>query len=207
MTSALSLRISTAARRTVQTLIGSNVALRTSTRPFVAPSTGACPRRRCSSSDADPGGAGGTSESMAGVSVEQCNGRATPAGTLMTGASRGRIRPQHAQLLGLAAHRFDRARHRSVGVPALEVGEEHVVTQTGLARPRLDQRQIDAAKRKLRQTAHEPARGVVAGAPEDDRRLPGSASAGVRAVAGQPDEPRLVVRQILDASLQDLAAV
>src|SRR5438270_3717847 len=52
MISAFSLSNSTTARRTVHTLIGSYVALRTSTRPTSRP------RRRCSGGDADQTGAG-----------------------------------------------------------------------------------------------------------------------------------------------------
>src|SRR5829696_10596477 len=61
--SAFSLRSRTVARRTVQTLIGSYVALRTSTlpvahRPWPARASG--PRRWCSSHGAGRSGAGGT---------------------------------------------------------------------------------------------------------------------------------------------------
>src|SRR4051794_39419097 len=61
-TSALALRSRTVARRTVQTLMGSYVALRTSTRPpdqRPEPSE-LDPCRRWSSSGTDPAGAGGT---------------------------------------------------------------------------------------------------------------------------------------------------
>src|SRR5664279_1947814 len=57
-TSAFSLSSSTTARRTVQTLIGSYVAFKTSTRPTSRP------RRRCSESGADHDGAGGTGFAM-----------------------------------------------------------------------------------------------------------------------------------------------
>src|SRR5918992_4707840 len=72
MTSAFSLRSSTVARRTVQTLIGSYVALSTSTRPpdqRPRPS-GAGPCRRRSSGGTDPSGAGGTAVAMSG---RQCS--------------------------------------------------------------------------------------------------------------------------------------
>jgi len=80
ITSAFSLSSSTTARRTVQTLIGSNVALRTSTRPTVGP------RRWCSSRDADRAGTGVTAVAMAGASVARgapATARTEPAfGTL-----------------------------------------------------------------------------------------------------------------------------
>src|SRR5437764_12673077 len=63
--SALSLSSSTTARRTVQTLIGSYVALRTSTRPPIAvEGDDAGPCRWCAEHDTDPTGAGGTVLSM-----------------------------------------------------------------------------------------------------------------------------------------------
>src|SRR3954467_14026900 len=76
-TSAFDLRSSTVARRTVQTLIGSYVALRTSTRPpdqRPEPSE-SDPCRRWSSSGTDPSGAGGTpiaGRSVAKVSTGTC---------------------------------------------------------------------------------------------------------------------------------------
>src|SRR6202030_8892 len=58
---AFSLRSRTTARRTVQTLIGSYVALRTSTRPPIADvGDDAGPCRWCSSGDTDPTVSGGT---------------------------------------------------------------------------------------------------------------------------------------------------
>src|SRR5918994_7581226 len=72
MTSALLLSSSTVARRTVQTLMGSYVALSTSTRPpdqRPEPSV-LDPCRRWSSSGTDPAGAGGTAVAIAGRSLD-----------------------------------------------------------------------------------------------------------------------------------------
>src|ERR687893_1186089 len=74
--SALLLSSSTVARRTVQTLIGSYVAFRTSTRPpdqRPAPSA-LDPCRWWSTSGTDPIGAGGTAVAIAGRSVVGATG-------------------------------------------------------------------------------------------------------------------------------------
>src|SRR5215218_603303 len=79
ITSALALGGSTGARRTVQTLMGSYVALSTRTRPpDQRPEPSALdPCRRWSTSGTDPDGAGGTAVAIAGRSVE---GRAGDSG-------------------------------------------------------------------------------------------------------------------------------
>src|SRR5918997_1956946 len=76
MTSALPLSSSTVARRTVQTLIGSYVAFRTSTRPpdqRPEPSV-PDPCRWWSTSGTDPTGAGGTAVAMGGESLDGGSG-------------------------------------------------------------------------------------------------------------------------------------
>src|SRR5437763_965820 len=92
----------------------------------------------------------------------------SPRRSVATGprGSGGWIGAQDPQLLGLGPDRLQGSRDRSVAVPALEVGEEHVVAQALLAGARLDHRQVDASERELRQAAHQPARRVVAHAPE-----------------------------------------
>src|SRR6201991_2095111 len=72
MTSAFSLSRSTVARRTVQTLIGSYVALSTSTRPPDQRPEPAAPDpcRWWSASGTDPPGPGGTAVAIAGRSVD-----------------------------------------------------------------------------------------------------------------------------------------
>src|SRR4051794_17237745 len=90
--SAFSFSSRTAARRTVHTLMGSYVALRTSTRP---PSR---PRRRCSASDVDPTGAGGELTAMTNLARE-CSGRRGGSEQVW----RGRVGAQHTDLLAVVA--------------------------------------------------------------------------------------------------------
>ncbi len=98
---------------------------------------------------------------------------------------------------------------------SVEVDEERVVTESLLARARLDAGQVDPAEGELRQAAHEPARGLVAGPPEHERRRPALALVALGAVAGardrvargQPDEARLVAGHVLDALGEDRRAV
>src|SRR5215217_1117695 len=100
ITSAFSFRSRTVARRTVHTLMGSYVALSTSTRPpdqRPAPS-GLDPCRRRSTSGTDPVGAGGTAVAIAGRSVEGASGDSGGA----------RVRAEHAY--GLAMRREARDR-------------------------------------------------------------------------------------------------
>src|SRR5918998_261706 len=81
-TSAFSLSSSTVARRTVHTLIGSNVALRTSTRPpdqRLAPSKDSGPCRWWSPGGTDPSGAGGTAVATAPRSVDHFPAGQAPA--------------------------------------------------------------------------------------------------------------------------------
>src|SRR5829696_6132383 len=100
MTSAFSLSRSTVARRTVQTLIGSYVALSTSTRPpDQRPEPSAIdPCRWWSTSGTDPAGAGGTAVAIAGRSVE---GAAGGSPVVREGA-------QHAHRLAMSPQRGDR---------------------------------------------------------------------------------------------------
>src|SRR5215218_7466926 len=193
MTSAFSLRRSTVARRTVQTLIGSYVALRTSTRPpDQRPVPSAFdPCRWWSESGTDPTGPGGTAVAIAGRSVEN---RAVASGG-------GRERAEHPYGLATARQSGDRVRHAGLDHGALEIAEEHVVTQPDPARARLDPREVDAARGELAQAVDEPARRQVAGAPEDQDRLARSAAgggaSGVRR-ALDPGEPGRVVGVVLD---------
>src|SRR5688500_14870308 len=100
MTSAFSLSRSTVARRTVQTLIGSYVALSTSTRPpDQRPEPSAVdPCRRWSTSGTDPAGAGGTAVAIAGRSVE---GEAGDSPVVREGA-------EHAHRLAVSPQGGDR---------------------------------------------------------------------------------------------------
>src|SRR5215207_10441698 len=135
MTSAFSLSRSTAARRTVQTLIGSYVAFRTSTRPpdqRPEPSE-LDPCRWWSTSGTDPIGAGGTAVAIAGRSVVGASG----------GSGGDRERAQHANHLAPPAQRGHGRRHLRIRRRAVEVAEEHVVAEPDAPRARLDPRQVD----------------------------------------------------------------
>src|ERR1700756_900813 len=137
ITSAFSFRRSTTARRTVQTLIGSYVALSTSTRPTSRP------RRWCPVCGADPSGSGGTREAI-GVRWRPFSG--APGGTPPDrAASGGRERPQDAYLLHVGAHGRQPGGDVCVVLTTLEVDEEHVAAQALLARARFDAREVDAA--------------------------------------------------------------
>src|SRR5215212_8825199 len=117
-TSAFSLSRSTVARRTVQTLIGSYVALSTSTRPpdqRPEPSE-ADPCRRWSGSGTDPTGTG---ETAVAISMAEC--RRWLGG--------GREGAQHAHGLATAAQAGDRVGDGGVRGRAVEVEEEHVVAE------------------------------------------------------------------------------
>ena len=178
---------STTARRTVQTLIGSNVALSTSTRPWSRP------RRRCSASGADggkPGGGGIAAAWRARVSATR------PSPSARAGSYRARAAPGSARAVPRPP-----PRSCASAVAPVEVGEEQVVAQPPAPRPRLDLRQVDRARRQLGQAAHEPARALVAVAREHDRGLaPAGRAPNGSAVASarQPDEARLVARLVLD---------
>src|SRR3954454_3979068 len=107
ITSAFSLRSSTVARRTVHTLMGSYVALSTSTRPpdqRPEPSApGPC--RVWSPSGTDPAGPGGTAVAiLRGVQLR-----------------RRRERPEYPHAVGMAAERRDRLRHGRIVRAAVEV--------------------------------------------------------------------------------------
>src|SRR5215208_1930794 len=97
ITSALLLSSSTVARRTVQTLIGSNVALRTSTRPpdqRPQPSVSG-PCRWESLGGTDPSGAGGTAAvAIARRSVDQHSPEARSLARDAPGSSPRGFRPQ-----------------------------------------------------------------------------------------------------------------
>src|SRR5829696_9258296 len=110
--SAFSFRSRTVARRTVQTLMGSYVALSTSTRPpdqRPRPSASG-PCRGWSPSGTDPTGPGGTAVAI----LREVYLR------------RGRERPEYAHRSRVRAQRLDRLRDRGVARIAVEIDEEHV---------------------------------------------------------------------------------
>src|SRR5215211_6530578 len=166
--SARCLRTSTAARRTVHTLIGSYDAFRTSTRP-VEPVL--CPGR------------------TVGV-------LAATAGILAVAHRRNpRIRAEDAHRLDVAGHCLDGLDDRRLGLAAVEVAEEHVVAQANAPRARLDAGEVHLAARELPENADQPARRLVAGAPEHDRGLqrPLVGERCRRVLGSQPYEARPVV--------------
>src|SRR5918997_171522 len=137
MTSAFSLSRSTVARRTVQTLIGSYVALRTSTRPpdqRPEPSE-LDPCRWWSASGTDPIGAGGTAVAIAGRSVVGATG----------GSGGDPERAEHADRLAAPAQPRDGGGDIGIRSRALEVAEEHVVAEAHAPRTRLDAGEVDPA--------------------------------------------------------------
>src|SRR5918998_3506307 len=158
--SARSLRIRTAARRTVQTLIGSKLALSTSTRPD-DPERCAGRPAPCSAS-AGPG-----SESPASGRGIRCALTATVRRILARGPGGDRVRPENSQLLDPLPQRRERLADGRQADGPVEVGEEHVVPQRDPARARLDAGQVHSAVRELAQAVDEPAGGLVAAAPED----------------------------------------
>src|SRR5918998_3828583 len=149
MTSAFSLRSSTVARRTVQTLMGSYVALSTSTRPpdqRPAPSAPADPCRWWSERGTDPTGPGGTTVAIAGRSVDGGPG----------GSAGDREGPEDPHGLAAPAQPGDRRRHLRVVRRALQIAEEHVVAEPHPPRTRLDPREVDRARGELGQAVDEP---------------------------------------------------
>src|SRR4051794_32114553 len=137
ITSAFSLRSRTVARRTVHTLMGSYVALSTSTRPpDQRPEPSAVdPCRRRSTSGTDPVGAGGTAVAIAGRSVE---GRFADSGA-------DRERTEHPQGLAMAPQARDRGRYVGIRSRPRDVAEEHVVAEADPARAGLDPGEADGA--------------------------------------------------------------
>src|ERR1700689_3863708 len=103
-----------------------------------------------------------------------------PRSALPATLSAAPVGAEHAHLLAAFPQPGDRAAHGGVLAGALEVGEEHVVAEADPTRARLDPRQADVAVGELGETAHEPARRAVAGAPEDDRGLRLAAAAQAR---------------------------
>src|SRR5215217_7970235 len=121
-TSAFDLSSSTAARRTEHTLIGSYVALRTSTRPASRP------RGRCSMTGADDRGPGGVWLPMAAT----CAGSVAVWPDAGSGSGSG-IWAEQPHLLAVGAESLDRLGDgRVVRVP-LHVEVEDVVPQRALA--------------------------------------------------------------------------
>src|SRR5919112_2408669 len=131
-TSAFALSSRTAARRTEQTLIGSKVALRTSTRPASRP------RGRCSMTGANDAGPGGVWLPIAASLRRKCNGPPRGLGPPGAGRSGGGIAAQEAHLLAVAPERHDRVGDGCVGRAALHVDVEEVVPEPRTAGPRLD---------------------------------------------------------------------
>src|SRR5215207_11349013 len=163
MTSAFSLSSSTVARRTVHTLIGSYVALSTSTRPpdqRPEPSV-VDPCRRRSTSGTDPVGAGGTAVAIAGRSVV---GRCGVSGG-------GRERTEDPHGLAMRPQAGDRGGDVRIRSRAHELAEEHVVAEADPARAGLDPAQRDRAGGELLQAVDQPARLQIAAAPEHERGL------------------------------------
>src|SRR4051794_26131348 len=120
-TSALDLSSSTVARRTVHTLMGSNVALSTSTRPPLQrlgePSeSGPC--RGWTPSDTDPSGPGGTT-----LATE----RSVATAPDHLSARRRGERAQDSNHLGVRAQPVDGPGDAGIRQRALEVEEEHVL--------------------------------------------------------------------------------
>src|SRR5215207_7216835 len=196
--SARSLRMSTVARRTVHTLIGSYDALSTRTRPDEVPR---CSVRR-------PGSArtgAGSPASMVTVRALSATVRASVARArpLLD----GRIGAQHPDRLHPLAQGGERLVHVRLPDGALEIGEEHVVPEPDPPRPRLDLREVDVAVGELSQDGDERPRPLVVEAPEDDRGL--RARPRVYRLVGrrQPDEAGLVVGMVLDVRREDAAAV
>src|SRR3954468_8812053 len=114
-TSALDFSSSTVARRTVHTLIGSYVALSTSTRPplqrLLEPfESGPC--RGWSPSGTDPSGPGGTAVAIGA----ECSGRSRPF--------LRRERPEDSNHFGVLAQVADGASDGCLGHRSLEIQEE-----------------------------------------------------------------------------------
>jgi len=103
----------------------------------------------------DPGPRAKTSIVFWGFNDESPGAMAGPGSTRgeslprRRGVSR-RVRTKNLQRPDPLAERLERFRDVRVVRGALEVGEEHVVTQRHPPRPRLDLRQVDRARRQLR---------------------------------------------------------
>src|SRR4051794_1946569 len=84
---------------------------------------------------------------------------------------------------------------------AFTVGEEDVVAEAPARGPRLDLHEVHSAGGELGETARQPAGLGVAGAREEDRRLPCGIRLGGRegfaAGGGQPREARRVAGLVL----------
>src|SRR3954471_16951354 len=173
-TSALDFSNSTVARRTVQTLIGSYVALSTSTRPpLQRPEPSEVSPCRRSLSGTDPNGPGGTAVPTWRILAVRPGGSAC-----RRAARRGRKRPQDAHQVGMLAQAVDGRGDIRIGRRALEVEEEHVLPEPAPQRPRLDAREVDRPAGELVQAGDQPARAARARAPEDQRGLRGAVARG-----------------------------
>src|SRR3954471_6610662 len=185
-TSAFAFSNSTVARRTVQTLIGSYVALRTSTRPpdqRPEPS-GSDPCRRWSSSGTDPSGAGGTpiaGRSVAKVSTGTCRfwrHRAVPGRLEPGGGEGGRAGPR------ATVPRSER-RCGDLGGPVCGCGSH------GPGRPPAGRYSERDRGRERAEDADRLAVGPQACHGVGDRRIAGIADeVAEEHVVGEPDPPR-----------------
>src|SRR5947207_9651561 len=145
ITSAFSFSSSTTARRTVQTLIGSYVAFRTSTRPPIAVvgDEASGPWRGCPVGVTDPTGAGGT---LLSISAPESSG-ALPFPGQSRGPPRrrraavrvacGQVGAEHPHLLAQRAQSGDRLGDWALVRVAAGVRERHVAAKAPAARPRL----------------------------------------------------------------------
>src|SRR3954447_24328121 len=150
-TSALDFKSSTVARRTVHTLIGSNVALSTSTRPPLQrlgePSeSGPC--RGWTPSGTDPSGPGGTA-----LATE----RSVASNPDRLSAHRGGKGPEDSNHLGMRAQPVDGPGDAGIRHRSLEVEEEHVLAHSPPQRARLDPGEVHAREGEHGQAGHEPA--------------------------------------------------
>ena len=183
------------ARRTVHTLMGSYVALSTSTRPpdqRPAPS-GLGPCRGWSPGGTDPSGPGGTAVAM--TCAECSYGADGNEPSTRTPSAWERSAP------------IAWATGGSSGA-AVEVDEEHVVPEPAPPRARLDAGQVDLAVGELGQAAHEPARRGRRSAPRTSARSSRRRRRRGRAPRGAIHTKRVSEpRRVLDVRGEHRAAV
>ena len=175
--SAFSLSSSTTARRTVQTLIGSYVAFRTSTRPPIAVVGDVLgPRRWCSEGGTDPAGSGGT---VLSILAPQCSGgavislRCGTAARQSGGGACGSVGAEHAHLLAQPPQPVDGLGHRRVR-RASRAGRRRTCSCPRRSRRGRDSicvRLISLRANTSRQRTSQPGRSAP-GPPEDERGLP-----------------------------------
>src|SRR5918994_6769152 len=181
-TSAFAFSTRTAARRTVHTLIGSYVGLRTRTRLVPGP----CPPV------AEPRPAG-VRIPWVRVACLLMMGRILTRGR--TGPARNpdglhRVAAQHPDRLRLDAQRLDRRGDDRILGRALEVEEEHVAAQAAAPGARLDPSQVDAAARELEQRLDQRPRVVLAKRREHQSGAPRAAAGGAGVRGGAAPQAR-----------------